>query len=196
MFVATESDSAERSLCIEKILEDIVGGGTIEPDDFKSTTTSMREGAVVGVDSNGLYHLFKTAKLHADATDSATTYQVKKGHEFVVGDFIVDSVLSGAAYAITAIDTTTSEDYDTITVGTTLGHAMSAGECLVQASAQAAAGSAAYKYTPKGIAVNSVDLTTANHGCGIMVRGTVNESLMPFFVDTTIKALFPLIRFI
>jgi len=37
---------------------------------------------------------------------------------------------------------------------------------------------------------------SGNNGCGLLVRGRVNESLLPYAVDTTIKALLPLIRFV
>jgi len=196
MYVKETSDT-ERSLAVELVLEDIPGGGVVDPDDFKAATTSVGEGALLGVDSSGIYHIFKTAELYEDEADDETGYKVLKGHEFKVGDFITDSGLAGAAYAITEI-TTTETDYDTITVGTTLGHAMLDGECLVQATAQAAAGSAAFKYTPVGISRNSVDLANDNLGCGIMVRGRVRESLLPYSVDANIKALsaLSLIRFV
>lgn len=196
MYVAKETGT-ERSLCIETVLEDIPGGGVIEPDDFPSTATEMDEGALVGVDANGIYHLVKTAELYEDETNTETEYKVLKGHEFVVGDVIMASVIEGsAAIAITAIDKDTSDDYDVITVGTTLGLAMSDGDILAQASATASSGNGALKYTPVGITLQSVDLSKANQGAGIMVRGTVNQSLLAYPVDSTLKAHLPLIRFI
>lgn len=199
MYVKSETDT-ERSLCIVKVLEDIPGGGTIDPDDFQSATTEMLEGAIVGVDSNGLYHLVKTAELYEDEADSETAYKVLKGHEFVVGDFLMAAVDTGSkCYAITEIDTTSSEDYDILTVGTSLGLAMLDGDCLMQGTAEAAgAGGGVYKYDPAGIAMQGVDLTSGidNQGCAIMVRGTVIESLLPYPVDANVKALLPLIRFV
>jgi len=196
MYVKKESDT-ERTLAVENVLEDIPGGGTIDPDDFQSDTTMMGEGAIVGKDSNGIYHLVKSAALYEDEADSETDYKVLKGHEFKVGDFIMYSGITGSkAYAITEIDTETSEDYDILTVGTTLGLAMNEGDCLVEATEEATvAGTGTYKYTPAGIALNSVDLENDNQGCGIMIRGTVNESLLPYPVDTPLKALLPLIIF-
>jgi len=199
MYVNSDTDT-ERSLCIEKILEDIPGGLTVAQADFQDDTEEMLEGALIGVDSNDLGHIFKTAELYEDEANNETGYNVLKGHEFVVGDFIVDSGLAGVSYAITEIDTSNG-DYDVITVGTTLGHAMDEGECLVQAAAEETTpGDALLKYTLKGIALNSVDLTADNDnlGCGVMVRGTVIESLMPYSVDDNIKAMtaMALIRFI
>jgi len=194
MYSKTETEY-QNPLVIIKEIEDLVGGGTLAATPLASTD-EVKQGAIVAVDSSGLLQVFKTAEIHEDEADDETDYKVKKGHEFKVGDFITDSGLAGAAEAITAIDTD-DEDYDVLTVGTTLGHAISEAECLVQAAAQAAAGSAALKYpTPEGITKNAVDLTKANQPTGVMVRGTVNESLMPYPVDTNVKALLePIIRF-
>lgn len=195
MYVESSNDS-ERPLMLEKILEDIPGGGTIEKDDFKSVTEAMPEGTLLAKDSNGLYHPVKTAELYEEAAVDATAYKVKKNHEFKVGEFFMDAGKTSKAYAITAIDTSNA-DYDSITVGTTLGKVLAVGTVMVQASAQAATlGAGTYKYTPDGIALNSVDLTKANLGCGILVRGTVIQSLLPYPVDSNIKALLPLIRFV
>jgi hypothetical protein len=196
MYVKKETDT-ERSLAVELVLEDIPGGGTVDPDDFQTATDTMLEGSIVGEDSNGLFHLVKTAELYENEADTETAYKVLKNHEFVVGDFMMFSGITGsAAEAITEIDTTTSEDYDILTVGTTLGLALTAGQCLVQATAQAASGNGAYKYTAAGVSRNSVDLTLDNLGCGIVMRGRVRVSQMPYSVDAAVKALLPLINFV
>jgi hypothetical protein len=45
--------------------------------------------------------------------------------------------------------------------------------------------------------MNSVDLSSdvANKGCGLLKKGRVRESLLPFYVDPNIKALLPGITF-
>ena len=127
----------ERSLCIELVLEDIPGGGIVDPDDFKSTTLEMKEGALLGL-ASGVYHITKTAELYENEANSETAYKVLKGHEFKVGDFIMACIDTGSsAYAITVIDTSNA-NYDVITVGTTLGLAMLDGDILIQAVAEAA----------------------------------------------------------
>ena len=195
MYVESSNDS-ERPLMLEKLIEDLPGGGTIEPDDFKSDTEEMSEGAILAVDANGLHHLVKTAELFEAAAVDATTYKVKKNHEFKVGNFFMDAAKTSKAYAITAIDTS-NVDYDVITVGTSLGVILAEGAVMVEAAAKATStGGGSYKYTPEGIALNSVDLTKDNLGCGILVRGTVVESLLPYPVNSNIKALLPLIRFV
>lgn len=166
----------------------MVGGGTLKKAPL-SSTDELKQGAIVGKDTDGLLEVLKTAEMQADGAIDATTYKVLKGHEFVVGDYILDSALAGDAQAITEIDTS-EDDYDTLTVGTTLGHAVTDGECLVQVTS-----AGALQVTPEGVTKNAVDLSKANQVTGVMVRGTVNESLMPYPVDASVKALLPLIRF-
>lgn len=191
----TQSTEYQNPLVIIKEIEDLVGGGVIAKTPLASTD-ELKQGAIVAVDSNKLLQVFKTAEIHENETNTETEYKVKKTHEFKVGDFITDSGLDGAAEAITVIDAT-HDDYDVLTVGTTLGHALTAGECLVQATAQAAAGSAALKYaTPEGITKNAADLSKDNQVTAVLVRGTVNESNLPYPVDANVKALLePIIRF-
>lgn len=180
---------------IIKIIEDVVGGGTIARADLKGVINELPPGVVVGKDSNGLYHPLKTARVVEAATAEATTYNVAKGSIFKVGDIItVGADLKKAAAAISGIDTTDPE-FDVITVADTLG-AAAKDTVLVLALATANAGSAKLKYTPECITMNKVNTTVANQQSGLLVRGTVNESVMPYPVDDAIKALLPLIRFV
>ena len=127
-------------------LEDWVGGICIETTDL--TQTSLLAGTPVGRDTNELWHVIKQAVMEDTASDSATDYKVDKGHNFKVGD-VITTGLSAAAYAITAI-TTTETDYDTISVGTTLGVALVADDILFQAYGESASDST-WKYTPLGL---------------------------------------------
>jgi hypothetical protein len=303
MFVKQETDT-ERSLAIELVLEDIPGGGIVDPDDFKTVTTSMLEGALLGI-ASGVYRLFKTAKIKTGGTASAPRLEL--AHELKVGDVISDGVV---ALAISVI--TTGSTYDTLTfssgslsiyaAGTILYQVDSADTtgggynslatvegvsthtlaisipawdtpqrangikvvlsqnssdnlavsyalgiltialanttdakntaALIQAAIRALATDDAFDwsnavatgtnwadhgttlttpsdymkggvnhvrktalYSPVGIALNAVDLTLDNKGCGILKRGAVNESLLPYYVDANIKALLPFINF-
>jgi hypothetical protein len=297
-------------LCIEQVLEDLPGGLTIEPDDFKSDSDTMLEGALVGKDSNGLGRLVKTAKIVAGGSASAP--RIKTAHELKVDDVISDgnvaltiaSITEAANYdtlgfdsgslTIYAADTVLYEvetadtsgtghaavaqvegkSGDTLDVsfpltddperkngislaleqnsGDTLAVSYASGVltiklanstttkntvALIQAAIRALAvtegidfsgvdctgtgwddgnqdggtittGSDTFQaganierkdplYTPSGIAKNSVDLSSdvANMGCGVMVRGTVIEDLLPYYVDADIKALLPHVLF-
>lgn len=184
---------------IEKILEDVTGGGTIARADLDVSFADVKLDelpplVIMGKDSNGVYHAVKTAEMHADAAADATTYQVKKNHLFKAGDKITKSGLAGIANTISSIDKS-NDDYDVITVASTLA-AASDGDVLVLANADADAGSAAYKYTPACITMNKVDLTVANQSSGLLVRGTVNESVLPFPIDTNLKSALSYIRFV
>ncbi len=99
---------------IRQLLEDISGGVTLISADLKSATTEVLLGALVNYNSTtGATHLVKTAEVQATYTGGATTIKLKKNHEFKVGDFISNGLV---ATAITIIDTTTSADYDGVTL--------------------------------------------------------------------------------
>jgi len=51
------------------------------------------------------------------------------------------------------------------------------------------------KYAPKGITLNTIDLTLDNQSSGIMLRGTVNEAVMQLPVNDYVKGLLPHIIF-
>jgi len=185
---------------IEKIIEDVIGGGTISRSDLTGATfggiqlDELPPLCIVGKDENGLYHVVKTAKMHATAGASVTAYQVKKNHVFVVGDKITKSGLAGIANTISAVDKSNA-DYDVVTIASTIG-AAAEGDVLVLANADATAGNAVYKYAPECITMNKVDLTVANQVSGLLVRGTVNEAVMPFPLDAALKAKLNFIRFV
>lgn len=180
---------------IVKIVEDVAGGGTVARAGLKGILNELPPGVLVGKDSNGLYHPLKTAKITDTADASATDYEVAKGHVFKVGDFVtLGGGLAKAASAISAIDTS-DDDVDTITVAATLT-AAAKGDILVQAKAAASAGAAKFAVEPEAITMNKVDLTVANQQSGLLVRGTVNEAVMPYPVDAGLKATLPLVRFV
>lgn len=189
-----ESSEYQNPLVIVNSIEDKVGGGTIAKADLVSAD-ELKPGAVVGEDANGLLHVVKTLKVYEAATNTATSIKVYKGHEAKGGDVISNNKFAGASVAITAINTSVAE-YDTVTVGATIGVVLSVGDVLVQAAATAAAGAGTYKYIPIGITMAAVDLSVANQGVGVMVRGTVKESLLPYAVNAGIKEKLSLIRFV
>lgn len=174
----------------ESKLEDRPGGITVAVSDLGGS--KVEAGTAVGKGSNGLFNVVKTAKMHANATNTATDYQVKKGHHFKVGQHIGRTV-GGTAYTITAIDTS-NVDYDVISVGTTLGLALSVGDALIESSA-AGATACALKYTPYGLVGHSFDIVKGdNHLVDCVVRGTAIESNIPV-VHSAIKTALPHIRF-
>lgn len=186
---------------IEKIIEDVIGGGTIARADFVGAAfggiqlDELPPLVVVGKDANGVWHAVKTASIQAIAAADATAYRVKKNHVFIVGNVVtLGGDLAKAADAITAIDKSNAA-YDEITLAGTIG-AAAVGDVLVLANAAAAADAAAFKYTPEAITMNPVALNVANQSSGLLVRGTVNAAVLPFPLDAALKDLLKDIRFV
>lgn len=179
---------------IEKIIEDVQGGGTIARAELKGIVNELPPLVVVGKDSNGLYRVVKTARITAVVADAAVKVQVAKNHVFKIGEAVtVGGALKGASDLITAINKS-NVGYDEVTLAGAVGAAI-IGDVLVLVSTKADAGAAAFKYTPEVITMNKVDTTVANQQSGLLVRGTVNEKVMPYAIDAAIKALLPHIRF-
>ncbi len=198
---------------IEKIIEDVIGGGTIDRRDLQNALFNGKAldelppiVIVVKDPETGLYHVLKTAM--ASDAGSETTYKVAKNHLFGVGDFVtIGGALTGASDKITAIDKSNA-DFDTITLAATIGAATKGqvlatigaatkGQVLVQAKDKQAAKAAKLPYDGElVVTMNKVDLTVANQQSGLLVRGTVNESCMPFPVDKDLKTLMSFIRFV
>lgn len=174
-------------------LADIPNGITVSAADL--TQKVLHEGTPVGKDKNGLYHVVKVAVLSADATDTATAYTVKKGHNFKVGD-VVMLATGSKAYTITVIatnaDDTTSDD---LTVDTTLGTAAKAGDSLYLAAKAGASGSA-FKYAPVALVGESYDVDElSNHIVNAWTIGQIRESNIPP-IGAEVKAKLTGIQFI
>lgn len=186
-----------------KMLEDVVGGGTIVRADLR---TAIFDGmpldelppyCVVGKDENGGYRVIKTALVTEALEAEGTTVKVNKSHLFAVGDFVtVGGGLKGASDKITAIDKSNA-GYDVITLEATTG-AAKVGQVLVGVKEKTTAGKATLVTSSSELVItlSKVDLTVANQSCGLMVRGTISEGNMPFPIDAGLKALMPLIRFV
>lgn len=108
------------------------------------------EGTPLGAPTSGLADVVKFATLVTQAANSATNYEVAKGHHFKVGD-VVMSAEGAKAYAITAIDKTTNAAKDIITLATTLGVVVNVGEHLMEAAAVTAGTDSALKVVPQTI---------------------------------------------
>lgn len=186
-----------------KMLEDVVGGGTIVRADLR---TAIFDGmpldelppyCVVGKDENGGYRVIKTALVTEALDAEGTTVKVNKSHLFAVGDFVtVGGGLKGASDKITAIDKSNAGN-DVITLEATIG-AAKVGQVLVGVKEKTTVGKATLVTSSSELVItlSKVDLTVANQSCGLMVRGTISEGNMPFPIDAGLKALMPLIRFV
>lgn len=174
-------------------LADIPNGITVSAADL--TQKVLHEGTPVGKDENGLYHVVKVAVLSADATNTATAYTVKKGHNFKVGD-VVMLATGSTAYTITAIATNADDaTSDDLTVDTTLGTAAKAGDSLYLAAKAGASGSA-FKYAPVALVGESYDVDElSNHIVNAWTIGQIRESNIPP-IGAEVKAKLTGIQFI
>ena len=174
-------------------LADIPNGITVSAADL--TQKVLHEGMPVGKDENGLYHVVKVAVLSADATNTATAYTVKKGHNFKVGD-VVMLATGSKAYTITGIATNASDaTSDDLTVDTTLGTAAKAGDAIYNAAKAGASGSA-FKYEPIALVGESYDVEAlSNHIVNAWTIGQIRESNIPP-VGSAVKAKLPGMVFI
>jgi Zn-dependent alcohol dehydrogenase len=191
------STGTERSQVVEKILEDIPGGGVVKKSDFQTGATGMKEGALLGVDSSGIYHITKTVMVYnamaAAAVSGTSQFLIYNKHDLKAGEYL-QNTSNTASGALIASIAASGASTDVITLGA-LNVALSASGILIQA-ATGTARALGFMYTPVAIATNPIDLTNENNGCGLLVRGTVRTENLPCFVDSTIKALLPLIRFV
>lgn len=158
---------------------------------FALVATGLPAGTVIPAGTPFVFdHTTRTATmmggaiLYADATIAATTYQVKKGHTLKVGDFF--AATSGSkAYAITVIDTS-NVLFDTITVGTTLGAALTAGQNLFASTATGA--TAAVHPAISGLLYDDT-LALPGQSVSIVIRGTVYARRIGFAFSTALSAL-------
>lgn len=186
-------DPAAEKVVFATKIEDIIGGITLAAGDFVEGDI-VPAGTLVGKDGNNLYHALKTAKMYANATNVATDYQVVKGHGFKVGDFFASAV-GAKAYAITAINKSNAA-YDILTLGTTIGVALTAGQAVFQALAESATTTSAFKVQPLAITGHTVEIVANDTNVvDAYLRASVFEVNCPP-VTTAMKTLVPQILFL
>lgn len=163
---------------------------------IRTATSNCPDGftvASVTVAGTGTSDL-STAVLNASVTlaggSEAQDYKVKKGHFLVVGEY-VGATVGGAAYAISAIDTSNA-DYDIITLATTLG-ALDAGTVLFKSSATGAT-NAALHVTPNGLLLDYVKIED-NVSCSLVIRGTVYKKRVANGIHSAVQTALPNIIF-
>ena len=165
--------------CVLHRVADIPGGVTVSVADLGGS--ALFEGTPIGKGSNGMYKVCKTAQIITEATATATTYEVAKGHHFKVGDRFATESCNGQA--ITVIDKSDIAK-DTITVGTTLGAIIPAGTCAFESSG----GNKTVKVKPIAFAGSNEDVEAgSNLFVSAWLFGVINESNAPI-VNDTIKA--------
>lgn len=195
--VLTESGTVYDPVFL-KILEDIPGGVTIRTNRFPDTTKEVKKGALLHADTTslGLYDLIKTVRLTAAAASSVTVLAVEPAdHLFIVGEKIF---LAGTtASTITRVSSTA------IAFTTSIKKTASAPASGAVLYETAAAPAITVKYAASAILRDTVEVRSNgiatlldNLFAGAVVRGTVDESELPYFCTSADKtALTARIRF-
>lgn len=145
MTVKRRKDTGTPRVLMHKIA-DIRGGVSVNTSELGGDY--LREGSVLSAPVDGVSHVVKTAVVAAEVAAADKTVKVKKLHNFKVGDFVLAAENSVAA-KITAIDDTTSKEYDTLTLSAALG-AVALGGAIAEAKEASTDGSA-LKYTPLAV---------------------------------------------
>jgi hypothetical protein len=184
--------------CVQLILEDVPGGGTVAKADFKSSSLIMKEGSLLSADTDGIYHLTKTARLWTGAASGDTSLKIYKEHEFKASDILINSLKTGTSRTILSVDES-SFSYDILALDQPLNIALVPGAVLIEVTESEKSGdNALLKYPPVAVSILEapISLQKANTGCGLLVRGRVKEELLPYPIDDSLKVMLPLIRFV
>jgi len=176
--------------CIEHKIADIRGGVGVYVAGLGGAV--LHEGTPIGYDSTtGLYKVVKTAKVLSSVTTTDTTIDVAKGHHFKAGDYLTTGT-STNGQQISSIDKSDASK-DVITLGTTLGKAMSAGDVVFDVT-----GSNKTKVVaPSAIVGDSYDVVAGeNLFVNAWVIGVVRESNAGIVFDDAIKSALKSIVFV
>ena len=184
MQIVNDDAIAGRKVIFESILDEVIGGASLNVARLDSTDTDkkfVKAGApVYYVPATRVMELCKTVLVIDGGSTSAP--RVGKNHHFKVGDIIGDGT---TAQCITAIDKTSSADYDTLTLNSTIATAGTAGTKMFEGTVSGS--SAVLKYTPNGILKNDVYIVDGNADGGIVTIGNVRESALEYPMPTLFK---------
>ena len=192
--MALKIERKDDSRVIKAILHriaDVPGGVTVKVADLGGSV--LKEGTPVAyLADDAMYHVCKTALIVSDATNTATAYDVSKKHHFKVGDRFATEGANGQL--ITAIDKTTNANKDVITLGTTLGVAITAASKTVAFESSGA--DKTPKYAPTAIVGSNYDVVASdNIFADAWVMAVVREGIAPL-VNATLKGTLKGIHYI
>lgn len=112
----------------EQVFAEKPGGGILANPDF-----NVQKSTAVGKKDDGTYAPIKAYRLIEAVSADDDTIKIAKGSGIKKGDILATGKIG---VACTKVDTTTSEDYDVVTV--TLGVAIDAGKVLYQSKVESA----------------------------------------------------------
>jgi len=179
-----------------KILEDIPGGVTVKTNRFPDTTKEVKKGTLLNASASsvGLYNIIKTVRATAAIKAGVTVIAIEPtDHLFKVGEFIF--LYGATASTIARVSTTAIAVSATLTTGLVVSGAVLY-ETATIATATALYGASAILRNNVEVRKAGVETLLDNIFAGAIVRGTVDESELPYFVtDTDKTALTARIRF-
>ena len=117
---------ANEPIIFEQVFAEKPAGGMVKNPSF-----DILAGTAIGLDSNGAYCPIKAFRVVEAAESGATTIKIAKGSGVAVNDIIATGT---TGVKCTAVDTTTSDNYDVVTVS--LGVALTKGQELYQSSVE------------------------------------------------------------
>jgi len=172
-----------------KILEDIPGGVTVKTNRFPTTTKEIKKGALLNADASsaGLYNVIKTVKIVNNVVSGGTVLVIEPAdHLFKVGEFIF--IYGVTASTITRVSTTGIAVAGAL-VGATGGIVSGAVlyETATITTATALYGASAILRDTIEVRRGGVETLLDNIFAGAVVRGTVDESELPYFVTSQQK---------
>lgn len=127
--------------------------------------------------------LCKTAVVYEDLGNTGVAIKIKKGHQLKSTNVVAVAV-GGKSYAGTL---TVGTDYDTFTVGTTLGVALTAGDVLFESATEGAA-TGALKNTPTALLYDAVKVESGA-SVASAISGYVYQNRVPALSAAMIAAL-------
>lgn len=172
-----------------KILEDIPGGVTVKTNRFPTTTKEIKKGALLNADASsaGLYNVIKTVKIVNKVVSAGTVMVIEPpDHLFKAGDFIY-------IYGVTASTISRVSTTGIAVVGALVGHTggIVSGSILYET---ATVTTATALYDADAILRDTIEVRSGgvatlldNIFAGAVVRGTVDESELPYFVTAQHK---------
>ena len=185
MTVQRRKDSRLPKVFMHKVA-DIRGGVSVNVTELGGDF--LLEGAVLSAPENGICHVVKVAVLTAQAQSSATTFNVKKGHNFKVGD-VVMAKEGGKAYPIKSINTD-EKTHDVITISTKLDAQIEIGEFLIEAKSQTAGADSALKYVPLSLAGTGKQIIpNSNLDTDAWLIGVTKGNALPECVSKHLKGI-------
>ena len=197
----TKTEESAYNPVFKKILEDIPGGVTIITKEIPSNIYELGAGTLLK-ESSSTGGLFNPVKIGKPTTGQTANVSIKLKPPilFKVGEFIGKGGTHTAS-TITSI-THTSATTETVVTGTAVGILTTATLVIRNSAAAVTTAARTEKYLADSILRDTVKVrdtdgtTLKNVNAGAVVRGTVDESLLPFYVSSDQKtALTARIRF-